>query len=77
MKEILIEVEDNQIENLLKDLAKYNIKSVDEVITFDEAKKRVAEAVEEYRNGKMTTYSEEEFDELMEKYWEKYENRKK
>lgn len=77
MKEILIEVEDNQVENLLKDLAKYNIKSIDEVITFDEAKKRVAEAVEEYRNGKMTTYSEEEFDELMEKYWEKYENRKK
>jgi len=75
MKEILIEIEDNRVDELIRDLSKYNIKSVDEVITFDEAKKRVAEAVEEYRSGKMVIYSEEEFDELMEKYWEKYENR--
>ena len=61
MKEILIEVEDNQVENLLKDLAKYNIKSIDEVITFDEAKKRVAEAVEEYRNGKMELIDDNDF----------------
>jgi ribonuclease HIII len=74
MKEILIEIEDNQVEELLKDLTKYKIKSVDEVITFDEAKKRVAEAVEEYRSGRMKTYNEKEFDEIMEKYWEKYEN---
>jgi len=77
MKEILIEVEDNQIESLLEDIKKYKIKSIDEVITFDEAKKRVTEAVEEYRSGKMITYSEEEFDKLMEIYWKKYENRKK
>lgn len=74
MKEILIEIEDNQVEELLKDLTKYKIKSVDEVITFDEAKKKVAEAVEEYRSGRMKTYNEKEFDEIMEKYWEKYEN---
>jgi hypothetical protein len=73
MKEILIEIEDNQVEELLKDLTKYKIKSVDEVITFDEAKKRVAKAVEEYRNGSMKTYSEEEFDEIMNQFWEKYE----
>jgi len=77
MKEILIEVEDNQIESLLEDIKKYKIKSIDEVITFDEAKKRVTEAVEEYRSGKMITYSEEEFDKLMKIYWKKYENRKK
>ena len=61
MKEILIEVEDNQIDNLLKDLAKYNIKSIDEVITFDEAKKRVAEAVEEYKKGKMELIDDNNF----------------
>ena len=61
MKEILIEVEDNQVQDLIKDLAKYNIKSVNEVITFDEAKKRVVEAVEEYRSGKMELVDDEKF----------------
>jgi ribonuclease HIII len=61
MKEILIEIEDNQVENLLKDLKKYKINSVDEVITFDEAKKRVAEAVEEYKSGKMKLIDDDDF----------------
>ena len=76
MKEIVIRGEDDKVESVVQNIKNSGIKieSIDEVISFDEAKKRIAQAVEEYRSGRMTTYTEEEFDEIMKNYWAKYEN---
>ncbi len=76
MKEIVISAEDEKLDMIIENIRNLGveIKSVDEVISFDEAKRRVSEAVEEYRSGKMKTYSEEEFEKVMQNYWAKYEN---
>ncbi len=63
MKEIVISAEDEKVDMIIKNIKKLGaeVKSVDEVISFDEAKKRVSEAVEEYRSGKMKLIDDEDF----------------
>ncbi len=69
MKEIVIRVEDNKVESVVQNIKNsgIEIESIDEVISFDEAKKRIAQAVEEYRSGNMELIDDE-------KFWEDVDN---
>jgi FtsZ-binding cell division protein ZapB len=63
MKKIVIKVADDKVKNVIEGILSLGIEieSIDEVITFDEAKKRVSEAVEEYKSGKMELIDDEKF----------------
>jgi FtsZ-binding cell division protein ZapB len=63
MKEIVISAEDEKVDMIIENIRNLGmeVKAVDEVISFDEAKRRVSEAVEEYRSGKMKLIDDEDF----------------
>ncbi len=63
MKEIVISAEDEKVDMIIENIRNLGaqIKSVDEVISFDKGKRKISKDVEEYQSGEIKLIDDEDF----------------